>query len=418
MAFNLVSIETWLSRPTGSGVKLWVLIVICVFLLLILILTFICQLYCHRRKRNRNCQSEDRETAISEEVSTEIDEKKGSDDQFSRQGSVNIDQYSVCTDWEYSAGRYSIAAVKDGHRRSTFALDEIELATDGFSAKNVISIEDYNVDYFGILADDTKVIVKIFNANNSIEDDEFIREAERIQHISHKNLVKLLGYRTQGIEKNRIFVYENVDNGNLHQWLHGCPLKPFSPLSWSNRMNIIQGIAKGLAYLHEDVEPQILHGRLRSSCILLDQDLNPKIFNFGLLSLFPPQNLQGPLVGEAYESLNNGSSSPFTENKDVYSFGILLLEMITGRAPLDSNESSQAHLVEWVQSLIGSEHEVEMVDSKLEEKPTSKQLKRMLLIVLRCVDPDIQHRPSMGQILVMLQPQDLTFYSLMAVGSE
>ena len=166
MAFNLVSIETWLSSPTGSGVKLWVLIVICVFLLLILILTFICQLYCHRRKRNRNCQSEDRETAISGEVSTEIDEKKGSDDQFSRQGSVNIDQYSICTDWEYSAGRYSIAAVKDGHRRSTFALDEIELATDGFSAKNVISIEDYNVDYFGILADDTKVIVKIFNANN------------------------------------------------------------------------------------------------------------------------------------------------------------------------------------------------------------------------------------------------------------
>ena len=78
-------------------------------------------------------------------------------------------------------------------------------------------------------------------------------------------------------------------------------------------------------------------------------------------------------------------------------------------------EKMQAHLVEWVQSLIGSEHEVEMVDSKLEEKPTSKQLKRMLLIVLRCVDPDIQHRPSMGQILVMLQPQDLTFYSLMYV---
>ncbi|XP_038877439.1 probable serine/threonine-protein kinase At1g01540 isoform X2 [Benincasa hispida] len=410
MPFNSSFVPLWLSSRTALGVKRWVLILtsVFVFLLFAFILAFIFHVSCRGRRRNRNRRNDDREAAISAEVLPEMDMKvkKGSDHQFSRQGSLTT-QHSIVTDWEYSAGRYSPAAFTDRRRWSTFALEEIALATNGFSEENTISIEDFSVDYYGNLADDTKVIVKIFNANNSFGDNEFIREAERIRHISHKNLVNLLGYCTQGIANNRMFVYENLDNGNLHQWLHGCSQKPFSPLTWSIRMNIIQGIAKGLAYLHEDVEPQILHGRLKSSCILLDQHWNPKIANFGLVELLLLEYSPGSLVGETYESLENGSISPFTDQKnDVYSFGILLMEMITGRAPVESNQS-QPDLTEWVKSMIGNQQAFETVDSKLEEKPASKQLKRMLLIALRCVDPDIQHRPTMGQILLMLQPHDL-----------
>ncbi|XP_022141212.1 probable serine/threonine-protein kinase At1g01540 isoform X2 [Momordica charantia] len=408
MPFNLSSIQKWLSSRTALGVKLWVLIVtsVLVFLLLIVISTFICHVYCRLRRRNRNRRAEDHESAMSGEVLTvmEMNVKKSSDDQFSRQGSETT-QNSIVTNLDYSGGRYSPAAVTDERRRIVFGLEEIALATDEFSEENVINIEDYGVDYFGNLADGTKVTVKIFNANNSIGDNEFIREAERIRHISHKNLVKLLGYYTQGTANNRMFVYENVENGNLHQWLHGCPQKPFSPLSWPIRMSIIQGIAKGLAYLHEDVDPKILHGRLRSSCILLDQNWNPKISDFGLVEVFPPEYLSGPnLVGETNESLE--STSPFTERNDIYSFGILLMELITGRAPVDCNQS-QPYLIEWVKSMIGSQQAVETVDSKLEEKPSPKQLKRMLLIALRCLDPDEQHRLSMAQILLMLEPRDL-----------
>ncbi|XP_011651181.1 probable serine/threonine-protein kinase At1g01540 isoform X2 [Cucumis sativus] len=411
MAFNSSSIPSWLSTRTSFGVKLWVLILtsLLIFLLFVLILTFFFHVYSRRRNRNRNRSrpSNDREAAISAEVRPEMEMKvkKGSDHQFSCQGSLTTQQ-SIVTDWEYSAGQYSPKAFKDRQRR-TFSLEEIDFATDGFNEENLISIEDFGVDYFGNMTDDTKVIVKIFNANYSSGDDEFIKEAERIRHISHKNLVKLLGYCTQGIPNNRMFVYQNVDNGNLHQWLHGYPQKPFSPLTWSIRMNIIQGIAKGLAYLHEDVEPQILHGRLRSNCILLDQYWNPKIANFGLVDLLPLDYWPGPLVRETYESLDqNESISPFTKKNDVYSFGILLMEMITGKPPSDCNQS-QPDLIEWVKSMIGNQQAFETVDSKLEEKPSSKQLKRMLLIALRCVDPDIQHRPTMAQILLMLQPQDI-----------
>ncbi|XP_023553164.1 probable serine/threonine-protein kinase At1g01540 [Cucurbita pepo subsp. pepo] len=412
MAFNSSSIHEWLSSRTALGVKLWLLILtsVLVFLLFLVIFTFIFHVCFRQGRRNWNSRGYDREAAISTEMEMNI--KNGSVDRFSRHGSLNI-QRSIVTNWEYSAGQYFPAACKDQWRRNIFALDEIVLATNGFSGENVIRIEDFDVDYFGNLVDGSKVIIKIFSANNSLGENEFIREAERIQHVSHKNLIKLLGYCTQGIANNRMFVYKNVDNGNLHQWLHECPQNHFSPLTWSIRMNIVQGIAKGLAYLHEDVEPQILHGRLRSSCILLDQQWNPKIASFGLVELLPSEYSAGALAGETHESLEIGSTNPFTEQNDVYSFGILLMEIITGRAPANCNQS-QPDLIEWVKSMIGSEKAVETVDSKLEEKPSSKQLKRMLLIALRCVDPDILHRPTMGQILLMLQPRDL----LLADGGE
>ncbi|XP_022985101.1 probable serine/threonine-protein kinase At1g01540 [Cucurbita maxima] len=412
MAYNSSSIHEWLSSRTALGVKLWLLILtsVLVFLLFLLILAFIFHVCFRQRRRNWNRPCYDREAAISTEMEMNI--KNGSVDRFSRHGSLNT-QRSIVTNWEYSAGQYFPAACKDQWRRNIFALDEIVLATNGFSGENVISIEDFDVDYFGNLVDGSKVIIKIFSANNSLGENEFIREAERIQHVSHKNLIKLLGYCTQGIANNRMFVYKNVDNGNLHQWLHQCPQNHFSPLTWSIRMNIVQGIAKGLAYLHEDVEPQILHGRLRSSCILLDQQWNPKIANFGLVELLPSEYSAGALAGETHESFEIGSTNPFTEQNDVYSFGILLMEIITGRAPANCNQS-QPDLIEWVKTMIGSQKAVETVDFKMEEKPSSKQLKRMLLIALRCVDPDILNRPTMGQILLMLQPRDL----LLAHGGE
>lgn len=132
------------------------------FSFFVVILAFIFHIYCRRRRRIRNRRNDDREAVLPV---TEMKVKKGSDHQFSRQGSLTT-QHSIVTDWEYSAGRYSPAAFKDRRIRSTFALEEIALATDGFSEENVISIEDFGVDYCGKLADHTQVIVKIFNADN------------------------------------------------------------------------------------------------------------------------------------------------------------------------------------------------------------------------------------------------------------
>ncbi|KAL6123188.1 hypothetical protein ACLB2K_075710 [Fragaria x ananassa] len=250
-----------------------------------------------------------------------------------------------------------IPVVKDVWRGDKFTLRELEAATNGFGKDNLIGNGDYGIVYHGVLFNNTRVAVKRL-VSDSCHEDDFIAEMEAIGHVRHKNLVKLLGYR---IER-----------------------------------------AYRLAYLHEDIEPNIFHMTLISSNVLLDQQWEPKLSDFGLAKLYSPTWGITIMESLGYVAPEYFATGDFDEKSDVYSFGILLMEIICGRTPIDRTQC-QPYLIDWLKSMVASQTTAYVVDPKLPEKPYSKELKRLLLVALRCVDPDLEVRPRMGEVLHILE---------------
>lgn len=291
-----------------------------------------------------------------------------------------------------------------------YTLRELEAATNGLCEENVIGEGGYGIVYSGILSDGTKVAVKNLMNNRGQAEKEFKVEVEVIGRVRHKNLVRLLGYCVEGAY--RMLVYEYVDNGNLDQWLHG-DVGEVSPLTWDIRMNIILGTAKGLAYLHEGLEPKVVHRDVKSSNILVDRQWHPKVSDFGLAKLLCSENsyVTTRVMGTfGYVAPEYACTGMLNEKSDVYSFGILIMEIISGRNPVDyGRPQGEVNLVEWLKNMVGNRKAEEVVDPKLPEMPASKALKRALLVALRCVDPDATKRPKMGHVIHMLEADDLLF---------
>ncbi|TYH38734.1 hypothetical protein ES332_D12G130500v1 [Gossypium tomentosum] len=278
-----------------------------------------------------------------------------------------------------------------------FTLRELELATDGLCEENVIGEGGYGIVYYGVLTDGTKIAVKNLLNNRGQAEKEFKVEVEAIGRVRHKNLVRLHGYRVEGAY--RMLVYEYVDNGNLEQWLHGD-------------VGDVR-TAKGLAYLHEGLEPKVVHRDVKSSNILLDRQWYPKVSDFGLAKLLCSERsyVTTRVMGTfGYVAPEYACTGMLTEKSDVYSFGILIMEIITGRSPVDfTRPQGEVHLVEWLKAMVGNRKAEEVIDPKLPVMPASKALKRVLLVALRCVDPDATKRPKMGHVIHMLEADDLLF---------
>ncbi|XP_060218553.1 probable serine/threonine-protein kinase At1g01540 isoform X2 [Lycium barbarum] len=289
-----------------------------------------------------------------------------------------------------------------------YTLRELEAATNCLSDENVIGEGGYGIVYQGVLADGTRVAVKNLLNNRGQAEKEFKVEVEAIGRVRHKNLVRLLGYCVEGAY--RMLVYEYVDNGTLEQWLHG-DVGDVSPLTWDIRMTVIVGTAKALAYLHEGLEPKVVHRDVKSSNILLDRQWHTKLSDFGLAKLLNAERsyVTTRVMGTfGYVAPEYACTGMLNEKSDVYSFGILIMEIITGRTPVDyGRPQGETNLVEWLKMMVGNRKSEEVVDPKLPEMPSSKTLKRALLVALRCVDPDAQKRPKMGHIIHMLEADDL-----------
>ncbi|XWS45255.1 hypothetical protein CRYUN_Cryun15aG0120700 [Craigia yunnanensis] len=291
-----------------------------------------------------------------------------------------------------------------------YTLRELEVSTNGFTHEKVIGEGGYGIVYHGVLEDNTQVAVKNLLNNRGQAEKEFKVEVEAIGRVRHKNLVRLLGYCAEGA--HRMLVYDYVNNGNLEQWLHG-DVGPCSPLTWDIRMNIILGTAKGLTYLHEGLEPKVVHRDIKSSNILLDKRWNPKVSDFGLAKLLGSESsyITTRVMGTfGYVAPEYASTGMLNERSDAYSFGILIMEIITGRNPVDySRPPEEVNLIEWLKKMVAKRNPEGVLDPKLPEKPTSRALKRALLVALRCVDPNAQKRPKMGHVVHMLEAEESPF---------
>ncbi|XP_052207511.1 probable receptor-like protein kinase At2g42960 [Diospyros lotus] len=291
-----------------------------------------------------------------------------------------------------------------------FTLRDLELATNRFSKENVLGEGGYGVVYKGRLINGTEVAVKKLLNNLGQAEKEFRVEVEAIGHVRHKNLVRLLGYCIEGV--HRMLVYEYVNNGNLEQWLHGA-MQHHGTLTWEARMNVLLGTAKALAYLHEAIEPKVVHRDIKSSNILIDDEFNGKLSDFGLAKLLDSgeSHITTRVMGTfGYVAPEYANTGLLNERSDIYSFGVLLLEAVTGRDPVDySRPANEVNLVEWLKMMVGNRRAEEVVDPNLEVKPTTRALKRALLISLRCVDPDSEKRPKMSQVVQMLDADEFPY---------
>ncbi|KAI4344712.1 hypothetical protein L6164_011906 [Bauhinia variegata] len=288
-----------------------------------------------------------------------------------------------------------------------FTLRDLELATNRFSKENVIGEGGYGVVYRGELINGSPVAIKKLLNNLGQAEKEFRVEVEAIGHVRHKNLVRLLGYCIEGT--HRLLVYEYVNNGNLEQWLHGA-MRQYGYLTWDARMKVLLGTAKGLAYLHEAIEPKVVHRDIKSSNILIDDKFNAKISDFGLAKLLGSgkSHITTRVMGTfGYVAPEYANSGLLNEKSDVYSFGVLLLEAITGRDPVDyGRPAAEVNLVDWLKMMVGSRRSEEAVDPNIETRPSTSALKRALLTALRCVDPYAEKRPKMSQVVRMLESEE------------
>ncbi|KAI5566179.1 hypothetical protein BDE02_13G003500 [Populus trichocarpa] len=291
-----------------------------------------------------------------------------------------------------------------------FTLRDLELATNRFSKENILGEGGYGVVYQGHLINGTPVAVKKILNNLGQAEKEFRVEVEAIGHVRHKNLVRLLGYCIEGT--HRMLVYEYVNNGNLEQWLHGA-MRQHGYLTWEARMKVLLGTAKALAYLHEAIEPKVVHRDIKSSNILIDDDFNAKVSDFGLAKLLGAgkSHVTTRVMGTfGYVAPEYANSGLLNEKSDVYSFGVVLLESITGRDPVDyGRPTHEVNLVDWLKMMVGNRRSEEVADPNIEARPSTRALKRALLTALRCVDPDSEKRPKMGQVVRMLESEEYPF---------
>ncbi|KAM7484213.1 hypothetical protein LguiA_000222 [Lonicera macranthoides] len=282
-----------------------------------------------------------------------------------------------------------------------FSYETLERATNYFHDTNKLGQGGSGSVYKGTLPDGKIVAIKrlLFNTRQWV--DHFFNEVNLISDIHHKNLVKLLGCSITGPES--LLVYEYVQNQSLHDHLFGKK-NGNQPLTWEVRHKIILGTAEGLAYLHEESEFRIIHRDIKLSNVLLDDDFTPKIADFGLARLFPENKthistaIAGTLGYMAPEYVVRGK---LTEKADVYSFGVLLIEVICGRRNNAFSESPFS-ILQTVWNLYGTGRLIEAVDPKLEGNFQENEASSLLQIGLLCAQASAELRPSMSNVVKML----------------
>ncbi|KAI8001856.1 Cysteine-rich receptor-like protein kinase 10 [Camellia lanceoleosa] len=282
----------------------------------------------------------------------------------------------------------------------------LSAATDNFSASNKLGQGGFGPVYKGQLLDGREVAVKRLSSCSEQGLDEFTNEVLLILKLQHKNLVRLLGFCIDGEEK--LLIYEYMPNGSLDVFLFD-PRKR-AQMNWSTRLNIINGIARGMLYLHEDSRLRIIHRDLKPSNVLLDSELNPKISDFGMARIFGGSDgatNTAKIVGTyGYMAPEFAMEGLYSIKSDVFSFGVLLIEIITGRRNANFHLTKCApSLIAYVWQLWNRGKGLELIDPLLPESCDLDEFLRYMHIGLLCVQQDAYDRPTMSSVVVMLKSE-------------
>ncbi|KAG9456077.1 hypothetical protein H6P81_000585 [Aristolochia fimbriata] len=293
-----------------------------------------------------------------------------------------------------------------GFSKSTFTYEELAMATDGFSDANLLGQGGFGYVHRGILTNGREVAVKQLKAGSGQGEREFQAEVEIISRVHHKHLVTLVGYCIAG--GKRLLIYEFVPNNTLEFHLHG---KGRPVMEWPTRLKIALGSAKGLAYLHEDCHPKIIHRDIKAANILLDFKFEAKVSDFGLAKIASDTNthVSTRVMGTfGYLAPEYASTGKLTDKSDVFSYGVMLLELITGRRPVDKTYAfMDESLVDWARPLLTRALEEgiydTLVDPKLQNNFNPNEMARMVACAAAAVRHSARRRPRMSQIVRALE---------------
>ncbi|XP_038979622.1 cysteine-rich receptor-like protein kinase 2 [Phoenix dactylifera] len=299
-----------------------------------------------------------------------------------------------------------------------FHYKDLKIATKNFSEENKLGEGGFGEVYKGVLKNGKIVAVKkLAIARTSRAKADFQSEVKLISIVHHRNLVRLLGCSSEG--PDLLLVYEYMANSSLDKFLFG---DRHGTLKWKQRFDIIVGMARGLAYLHQEFHVRIIHRDIKSSNILLDEDFQPKIADFGLARLLPSDqsHLSTKFAGTlGYTAPEYAIHGQLSEKVDTYSYGVVVLEIVSGRKSNDIKlEPETQYLLEWAWKLYENGKLIDLVDGTLDPNGyRPEEVKRVIEIALLCTQSTVAARPTMSEVVIlllsnggpMLQPTSPTF---------
>ncbi|CAK8570997.1 unnamed protein product [Lathyrus sativus] len=293
-----------------------------------------------------------------------------------------------------------------------FKLNELKRLTENFGTKALIGEGSYGRVFRAKMSDGVEAAIKKLDTSSSPEvDSDFESQLAIVSRLKNEHFVALMGYCLEA--NNRILVYEYASLGSLHDTLHGRKgvqgAEPGPVLNWNERVKIAFGAAKGLEFLHEKVQPSIVHRDVRSSNVLLFNDYEAKVADFNLTnqSSDTAARLHSTRVlgTFGYHAPEYAMTGQITQKSDVYSFGVVLLELLTGRKPVDHTmPKGQQSLVTWATPRLSEDKVKQCVDPKLNNEYPPKAIAKLAAVAALCVQYEADFRPNMTIVVKALQP--------------
>lgn len=297
---------------------------------------------------------------------------------------------------------------------SQISMKELAEATRDFSPELIIGDGSFGMVYKAKLNSGITVAVKKLSADAFQGFREYRAEMETLGKIQHENIVKMLGYCSTG--SDRVLIYEFIEKGSLDQWLYDTSSTsdmlestPWMPLNWETRIKIVKGVAKGLAYMH-NLDTPIIHRDIKASNVLLDANFEAYIADFGLARRIQGSHLHvstqvAGTMGYMPPEYINGAPMAKT-NGDVYSFGVLMLEIVTGRRPnfpFTGEDGHEIRLVNWISRMVEQQRYMEMVDANLsEDELNESEIVEYFRIAMMCANENCNDRPPMNEVVKIL----------------
>ncbi|KAK4777403.1 hypothetical protein SAY87_017590 [Trapa incisa] len=291
-----------------------------------------------------------------------------------------------------------------------FTFKQLHSATGAFSKSNVVGHGSFGSVYRGVLSDGRKVAVKLMDQAGKQGEEEFKVEVELLCRLRSPYLLALLGYCSDS--NHKLLVYEFMANGGLQEHLYPVSNSNavYSKLDWETRLRIALEAARGLEYLHEHINPPVIHRDFKSSNILLDKNLHAKVSDFGLARLGSEKaggHVSTRVLGtQGYVAPEYALTGHLTTKSDVYSYGVVLLELLTGRVPVDMKRPpGEGVLVTWaLPQLTDRDKVIQIMDPRLECQYSLKEVVQVAAIAAMCVQPEADYRPLMADVVQSLVP--------------